>query len=172
MCTIANRTRKGWHNVDRQPFALYQHGDIRVNSEILNNKWEPKLYLDDLFRKHPQFRQLHKQRGEFIPNEIDSNLISPPMTDATWGVPEVHERRKATSDCHSNEDTPEDRLPHVQMVSIGMKHPLGMTIPMTNVHERGCLFDNNTLPAPEKEGLFHPKAEPLWLTRFKSIFTV
>ena len=41
-------------------------------------------------------------------------------------------------------------------------HSQCMTIPMANIHKRGCFFDNNTHPALEKEGPFHFKGETFW----------
>ena len=80
MRTIAHPTCKGWDNTGNQSYPMVQPADVMINPEALNHTWEPKLFLEDVFQRHPQFRVWYNQRDGDILKAIDGRLTPPPMS--------------------------------------------------------------------------------------------
>ena len=55
MRTIAHSTRKGLDNTSIRHFPIVDPDNVMINREALNHTWEPLIFLEDVFRHHPQF---------------------------------------------------------------------------------------------------------------------
>lgn len=174
MRTISHLTRKGWDTTGWQPYPMVQPADVMINLEALNHTLEPKLFLEDVFQRHPQFRVWYDQLGGDILKANYGELILPAISITSWEIPQTSERgRSGPSDC-PREGFAEDRLPHVQMageepavtrrpLNWSELHPPDISLLIANAYEQGSIFDGHTHQVPEKDiGPFELKGENVW----------